>query len=177
MGRLLLCDTMPPHNSASSLRYLSSKVHAALAEVFETLTSSTNRSLLSIVERGLEVYNSPLTGLMVYTGKAMAPTLNPTVTSTDAGGAAEATSAEKLLVRWLRHPSPRNVFPNDVRLDAVGLAVVGQLCTSTPTNNNQSITGSCIPVTLANYRVGRAGRAQRAGAACGGRRAARNGVG
>lgn len=105
--------TMPPNST--SLRYLGSKLHAAVAEVFETLTSSTNRSLLSIVERGLEVYNSPLTGLMVYTGKAMAPTLNPAVGSSVAAATAEVPSAEKLLVRWLRRPSSRNVFPNDVR--------------------------------------------------------------
>lgn len=93
---------------------MTSKLHAAVSEVLETLTSSTNRSLLSIVERGLEVYNSPLTGLMVYSGKAMAPTLNSAMAST--AGAADATSAEKLLVRWLRRPSSRNVFPNDVRV-------------------------------------------------------------
>lgn len=134
---------MPPNST--SLRYFAAKLHAAVTELLVGITSGPKpSSMASILERALEVYNNPLTSLVVYNGKAMAPTLNPTAASSTAAGAAEAASSEKLLVRWLRRPSARNVFPNDVRL-----LVVGVHHTTTTNNNN---TGGCVSVT--NYYKG-----------------------
>lgn len=61
---------------ATNLRYLSLKVAQAVHEAAAALTSAT-ASVPEALARGLEVFRMPLTSVMLITGAAMAPTLNP----------------------------------------------------------------------------------------------------
>ncbi|KAG2441467.1 hypothetical protein HXX76_003089 [Chlamydomonas incerta] len=61
----------------------------------------------SAYRRALEVYEQPLTERLMITGPAMAPTINR-------HGIKDPAARELLVVRLLRHPSPRNVLVGDV---------------------------------------------------------------
>ncbi len=112
---------MRPPNHHSML-YFFTKVEAAASKALNYFASNVNSSTPSLWElfkHGLEEYNRPLTGLMLLTGNAMAPTLNPAPpvgedNSKVDGAQQRSATSEKLLVRWLHLPCPLTVFPNDV---------------------------------------------------------------
>ncbi|EFN53981.1 hypothetical protein CHLNCDRAFT_135936 [Chlorella variabilis] len=91
---------------APSMRYMGLKVVQGLQEAAAALSSAT-ASLPEAMQRGLDAYRRQLTSVMLLTGAAMAPTLNPK-------GSSQPDSVERLLVRLLPRPSERTVFTGDV---------------------------------------------------------------
>lgn len=64
------------HSRAGNLRYMAAKLQLAVQEASAALGSAT-ASLPDAVARGLEAWRLPLTSVMLITGAAMSPTLNP----------------------------------------------------------------------------------------------------
>ncbi|PRW05766.1 mitochondrial inner membrane protease subunit 2-like [Chlorella sorokiniana] len=91
---------------ATNLRYVSLKLSQAAQEAAAALSSAT-ASLPEAVHRGLEAFRLPLTSVMLITGAAMAPTLNPKAAS-------QPEAVERLLVRLLPRPSSKTVHTGDV---------------------------------------------------------------
>lgn len=91
---------------ATNLRYVSLKLSQAAQEAAAALSSAT-ASLPEALQRGMEAFRLPLTSVMLITGAAMSPTLNPKAAS-------QPDAVERLLVRLLPRATPKTVHTGDV---------------------------------------------------------------
>ncbi|KAI3431274.1 hypothetical protein D9Q98_004335 [Chlorella vulgaris] len=99
----------------ASMRYTALKLVQGAHEAAAALSSAT-ASLPEAIQRGMEAYRKQLTSVMLITGAAMSPTLNPKASS-------NPDSVERLLVRLLPRPSSRTLFSGDVVAFSSPLAV------------------------------------------------------
>lgn len=78
----------------TNLRYLGLKLATAVHEAAAALGSAT-ASLPEAAARGLEAWRTPLTSIMLLTGAAMAPTLNPKGARWGAGSSGRAVGSSQ----------------------------------------------------------------------------------
>eukprot|EP00198_Chlamydomonas_reinhardtii_P009981 XP_001699318.1 predicted protein [Chlamydomonas reinhardtii] len=98
-GRLPGADDHDPHDRASSGTAASSTSGGGGAGTGPGVSGVVRAAY----RRALAVYEQPLTEHMMITGPAMAPTINR-------HGIKDPAASERLVIRLLRHPSPRNVL-------------------------------------------------------------------